>query len=306
MSSIRPCENFNRLCTEKFHNMAAIKQRDLRKICEDVCFQIEPQVLSLKQYNWIGATRGQMLEWVKRAAVIRQFESAIAILSLVDSGHGATGVTMLRPAYEELLWIEYFNLCGDEALELVQLITTKEVRESYDAQKEFLGQRGIQQIGFSSRLSKKIEHGMNDYSKKLVALGKTLGWRNGSTLPSVAFIARKVKREKQYRFLYQGTSRSVHFSPHELQRRVWGEYGSVKIGSNRFERYWSDFAMSWSFRLLIETLIATDYIELLEKDAQLQPEHFSGLIAELRPVQILTATELESWDEPNVNKRRKN
>ncbi len=275
-----------------------ITERELREVCEELRNEIEFQVRSLRQYEWSGPTSHQQLEFIKRAAVIRQFEAASAILTLVDSGNGSAGVIMLRPAYEELLWIEYLNLCEDKASELVQLLSLKEVRDSYDAQKEFLGQKGIRQIGFSSKLSKRVEHGLKEPSKKLAALGRVLGWRNGALQPSVAFIARKVKREKQYRFLYQGTSRSVHFSPHELQRRVWGQHGSVTIGSSSFQRYWSDFAMAWSFRLLIETLIHAGFTEILEANEHSSENQLSKLLGELRPVQILTASELEAWEEP--------
>lgn len=282
--------------------MTEVEERSLREICQEVHGIVAPQVQALRTYQWQGSTESQRLEFVRRAAVVRQFEAATAILSLFDSGNGPTGAIMLRPAYEELLWIEYLDLCGESSLELVQLLTQKELRESYDAQKQFLGQKGIRKIGFYSKLSRRIEHGLKDPSKRLAALGGSLGWRKGASQPSVAFIARKVGREKQYQFLYQGTSRSVHFSPHELQRRVWGQHGSVIIGSSSFERYWSDFAMSWSFRLLVETMIKAGFTEIVEESDRAGGGSFGRLLRELRPVQILTASELEAWDEPKPDK----
>lgn len=280
------------------------KRRELLDICADVRSLVAPQVKLLQEHSWFGSTESQVLEFVKRAAVVRQFEAAEAILALVNIDHGAFGVTMLRPAYEELLWIQYLRKHEDICLELVQLLTKKEILDSYQAQKEYLGQKGIRQIGFTSRLSKRIEKGLRDPSTQLKKIGATLGWRNGSTQPTMAFVARAVGREKQYRYLYQGTSRSVHFSPHELQRRVWGQHGSVKIASSNFDRYWSDFALSWSFRILIETLIHADFTSELETDVN--SKRMSDLIQELRPVQILTATELEAWDEPSPELQRKN
>lgn len=280
--------------------------RALREVCEDVRELLAPQVKLLQEYAWTGSTEAQRLEFVKRAAVVRQFEAAEAVLCLVDAGHGAAAATMIRPAYEELLWIEYLKKHDAVALELIQLLTRKELLDSYESQKQYLGQKGIREVGFNSRLSKRIEKGLRNPSKELQAMGASLCWRQGSQQPSVAFIARKVGRERQYNYLYQGTSRSVHFSPHELQRRVWGHHGSVTIGSSRFERYWSDFALSWSFRILIETIILASYTDHLETKVQENGDTLSGLIRELRPMQILTATELEAWEEPRPNHVRKN
>ena len=280
--------------------MAEGDQLEIKQVCQKIQLLVRQDVNAARQLSWIGPTRLQTLEFVKRAAVVRQFEAASTILALVDSGSGATAVTFLRPAYEELLWLKYLEQNEDVALELVQLMTVKELRESYDAQLNFLGQKGIRQIGFTSRISKRFEHGF-DPSDRLKALGKELGWRQGSLVPTVAFIARKVGREKEYNFLYHGTSRAVHFSVHELQRRIWGEYGAVEIGSDSFDRYWSDFAMSWSFRILVETLILTGFTGNLEKACSEGGVNFGLLLKQLTPVQILTASELESWSEPNVD-----
>lgn len=272
--------------------------RDLRDICIELHDLIAPQVSSIQEYSWTGSTENERLEFLKRAAVVRQFEAAEAIISLVDAGRGATAVMMLRAAYEELLWLEYLQQLGDIGLKLAGLLTRRELIDSYRAQKDFLGMKGLRDIGFNRRLSNRIEKGLKDPSRELQILGATLGWRQGAQRPSMAFIAKQVKRDKQYHFLYHGTSRSVHFSPHELQRRVWGHHGSVSVGSSSFERYWADFALSWSYRMLVETIILTNYTDVLGEQLKTDGDKMSELLRELRPVQILTAAELEAWDEP--------
>jgi len=270
----------------------------LKNVCVNVRDLVAPLVTSLSRYSWIGPSDSQTLEFVKRAAIVRQFEATEAILALIDAGHGAFGVTMLRPAYEELLWIEYLGKHEDVSIEIVRSMTRKEVLDSYSAQKEYLGQRGIRNIGFTSQLSKRIEKGLKDSNAALVKIGASLGWRSGASQPSVAYVARSVGREKQYKYLYQGTSRAVHFSPQELQRRVWGSYGAVTISSSNFENYWSDFALSWSFRILIETLVNANFKFDFVSDAGI--EKLADLVQDLRPVQILTASELEAWNEPHL------
>lgn len=271
-------------------------EKSLRQTCAEIFENVQPIIAHLKKYSWVGRTRDHQLEFIRRAAIVRQYEAAHAILHLVDAGRGSASVTMIRPAYEEMLWLEYLKTCGDKAGDLVRLITDKELLDNYSAQKQYLGQRAIRQIGFTSRVSKKIEKGLKDPKDELLRMGKELGWRKRAVLPSVAFIAKKTKRYAQYKFLYQGTSRSVHFSALELQRRVWGQHGSVTIGSSSFDQYWSDFALSWSFRILIETIAVSesDFSGIVFDDSRLLE-----LIADLRPVQILTATELEAWEEPS-------
>ena len=114
--------------------------------------------------------------------------------------------------------------------------------------------------------------------------------------PAEAF--RGLPREKEYKFLYQGTSRYVHFSSYEVYRRVWGKKGEVTIGSDSFARYWSDFSLYWLFRIFIEvSRVCNDVLG----DAALsneQVDEMTGWLADFVPIPIITAGELESWNAP--------
>lgn len=274
--------------------------KELQDVCSHLIEILKLPARQVQEYSWVGPTKLEYLEFTRRAAIVRQFEACEAIIKLIDAGSGSMGVTLLRPAYEELIWLDYLSKNESVALDLVTYIAQKELSDSYNAQKDFLGQKGIRNIGFTKRLSLRIGRNESIFNEKLKEIGKDLGWRNGALQPSVAFLARKVKREKQYRYLYQGTSRAVHFSPHELQRRVWGRHGEVKIASSNFDNYWSDFALSWSFRILIETIIFAGHIDTFVNHSELNEVDFTSLLRDLRPVQILTATELEAWDEPSI------
>jgi hypothetical protein len=101
---------------------------------------------------------------------------------------------------------------------------------------------------------------------------------------------------REYKFLYHATSRFVHFSTHELARRVWGKKGSVKIGSSSFSEYWSDFAMYWALWLLIHLIrevhdVLGDINSTPQKD-----EEMIKWLGSLSGVPIVTASELKSWD----------
>ncbi|WP_146636310.1 DUF5677 domain-containing protein [Nioella nitratireducens] len=274
---------------------------DLKELCERIQGRLQPDISELRTYNWVGSTETKRFEFIRRAAVVRQAEACSAIHTLVSSGNGAMGVVFLRPAYEELLWIEYLQKNSEIAPKLASMLTIKELSEAHHAQRTYLGQKGIQRLGFSRKLSRRLDAMKESQDKELKEIGKTLGWRQGASQPSMAFVARQVGREKEYNYIYQGTSRAVHFSPHELQRRVWGKFGEVSISSSSFDRYWSDFSLYWSTRILFETMIFSGFTKKLEEAQPASGEDFHKELKALRPVPILTAGELEAWDEPRWN-----
>jgi hypothetical protein len=109
-------------------------------------------------------------------------------------------------------------------------------------------------------------------------------------------LSRKVGREREYNFLYHGTSRFVHFSTHEIFRRAWGRKGEVSIGSNSFAQYWQDFALCWSLRLFLALVVRCQDVLT---DADFSSEKIASLSAELEEigvVPIITAEELSSWE----------
>ena len=64
-----------------------------------------------------------------------------------------------------------------------------------------------------------------------------------------------------YEYLYGASSRLVHFSPHELLRRVWFEPdGTLDVGSGSLERLWASIALGWGVFLLSQTTVLVSQI----------------------------------------------
>ena len=131
----------------------------------------------------------------------------------------------------------------------------------------------------------------------LAALKKKLGWSQRSEVPSVWFMAKKVGEERTYKYLYQATSRSVHFNVHELMRRCWGRPGKIVLDSNQFERYWARCALSWGVHLYIKVLGLG--LQFLDEGKELDDaggERILGLAKKLGAagtMPIITAEELK-------------
>jgi len=256
---------------------------------------LERIMAELGSYHWIGDLNDHLLEIVRRGVARRQFEAIQAIQSMCEKGHGHFGVTMLRPAYEELIWMEYLARHPARANELVGLIARDEISNNLAAQNDYIGAAGMLAHGFSQRFVKVTLAKLKPFEARLRQIGKELGWREGALLPSMAFVARKVGREKEYKFLYQGTSRYVHFSAQEVLRRVWGRNGQVAITSATFSAYWQDFAVYWSFYIIINLL--SGYGDLLPQSEFREGigEELKSTLSAISPVPIITAGELESW-----------
>src|SRR4051794_35848390 len=102
---------------------------------------------------------------------------------------------------------------------------------------------------------------MSSIQARLKALNTTLGdkgWNKGREKPNALEAAESVEGGRYlYRILYFGTSKHVHFSPHQLMRMVGcedGKTGSVRR-SRAFERLDAAFGLSNAAQLLILTIV---------------------------------------------------
>jgi hypothetical protein len=241
--------------------------------------------------NDIGA---QYCEIVRRAAIVRQREALAAIISLSESGHSAFAVCLLRPAYEELIWIEYLAQHPELANEALIMMVRIGQDQSLSAMKKYLSAEQFGKIRFRpdfvrTRLAQ--AKGVRESFRKF---GQKLGWNTEDQYPSVAHIAGKVGRNKEYSYIYHATSRFVHFTPHELVRRAWGNPSAITISSAHFSGYWSAFALHWGLRIYINTLAACP--DLLDFEAAPADtfERLLGLLAEyVPPPPIITPEELK-------------
>lgn len=269
--------------------------------------RLTPCLQPSRRYSWVGKDQDQFWEFLRRGAIVRQDEALRAAIKMFDVGVGHFAVTLVRPAYEELVWIEYLYKHSDWAHELAHLLGVAEIRDNLEAQNEYLGAKAMQSQGFTQKFVKSYLAKSRKDDARLREIARSLRWgRDGSKLPTFGWLARQVGREREYKFLYQGTSRHVHFSSTEIYRRVWGKKGEVTIGSDSFARYWSDFALYWLFRIFLDVLSACQDVL---GDAELTDEEGGEMIdwlADLVPIPIITAAELESWNEPVRPKGAKN
>jgi hypothetical protein len=217
-------------------------------------------------------------------------------MTKANTGH--FGVTFLRPAFEELVWLDYLRANMPMTKDLPLLMVRHEISDSLSAQNEYMGARTMHEGGFTQRFVK-VNLALDRVTQAQIReIGRKLGWNTSrNLLPSMQFLTRKVGRERDYKFLYHATSRYVHFSGAEIFRRIWGKHGKVDIGSNTFSDYWTTFALTWGFRTFLEVLICCgDLIDsrALHDEAA---EKILSLIASFLRVPIITQDELRSWDE---------
>jgi hypothetical protein len=240
-------------------------------------------------------SKEKYLDIIRRAALVRQREALDATIQLCRTGHSAFAVCLLRPAYEELLWMEYFNAISSEAAELNALLIQKMIAESIEAQSEYMSKKDMAELGFTMRIVKRQAARLREIASDLRALGARLRWRQGAEKPTVVHIAQVVGRSKEYSFIYEATSRYVHFSPHELVRRVWGNPDKLTISSQHFVGYWSAFALHWGLRIYVQTIIASMKANKNHNDAP--SKNYDGLLKLLESyvpqVPIITTEELE-------------
>jgi hypothetical protein len=272
---------------------------DLRKGVGEWIEYLRPAASSAEKYTWSGADEDQYWEFLKRSVIRRQFEALETILQMFDAKHGHFGVLLLRPAYEELIWTAYLAKHVDVAPELVRLLSVHEIVDSLDAQNDYVGPKAMAELGFSQRYVKSFVARDRSHQTRIKEIGRTLKWpQRQSLLPSMAYLSRQVEYEREYKFLYHATSRYVHFSVHELGRRVWGRSGDVSIGSTSFSDDWAHFAMYWAFWLFIHTTVEChDVLGEVgggpEKDKEMEE-----WLKALEPIPILTREELSAWPSP--------
>lgn len=244
-----------------------------------------------------------VLDLACRGAYVRQHEALEGHAFAAEHGHGHSTVLVIRPALEELLWLEYLaTLEPDTARKLLALLTVHEVGRAVRAQQQHLGKKTMKQLGFPGRYVSESDRNLGGIEDQLVDLGERLGFTvaapNGGKRwfgPSMGELADRSGQQALYQFLYSATSRTVHFSPAELARRSWFRRdGGTSITSSNFERYWADFGLTWGSELLVRT--ANTAVELLpsELDVDLSVDvlHAIENVMSLGRVPIVTPEEL--------------
>ncbi|MFY9293017.1 MAG: DUF5677 domain-containing protein [Methylorubrum rhodinum] len=248
-----------------------------------------------KMIDFKDGDEAKFYEIVARASVIRQREAIESIVSLCENGHAAFAVCFLRPAYEEMLWMMYLGKNPQEAPGLSARLTIKGVGASVAAQSKYLSPEIMRKLGFADHFVANFAIFCELHLSWLRGCGRRLGWRKNSDSPTIAHIAQNVGLKDEYDFIYHATSRFVHFSPEELCRRAWGNREGLTISSTHFADHWGRFAIYWSTRIYVNTLIAVMPMIKMPSgnfDSKFADEIFE-LIGKIPPMPIITVEELE-------------
>jgi len=117
--------------------------------------------------------------------------------------------------------------------------------------------------------------------------------------PSARYIAEQTDSVALYDFLYHATSQFVHYSPHQLFRRAWGQPGSLIIQSSHVEEYYGIFALKWGTHLFMQTLLSVQ--DSLPSDVDADYSQALDIVKRLydsEPVMIIGPEELYWPDSP--------
>lgn len=187
------------------------KLDDLVKGVKHWIARFSAPVIKLENYEWEGDDDEQFYEFLIRSVIRRQYEAVVATVKMTEGGFGFFAVTLLRPAYEEMVWLAYLKQHPALAKELVVLLMRKELCDNIEAQNDYLKTNEMAAVGFTQKYVKHVLAQNKPHLARLREIGRSLKWREGAMLPPFAFVARQVKRDKEYNYLYQATSRFVHF-----------------------------------------------------------------------------------------------
>ena len=271
---------------------------DMQKDVQVVLDSMRTFVEATSDLNW--SMKDGFLLVVRRAILVRQFDTLEVISSLVRTNKGYAAGPLIRPACEELIWLKYLSKLPDtDAEELIILTADNEMLRSLRAQDKYGGREVSKSLGLVPYLEN-AERREKETKCKLQELGKKLGWHKNyvkpGRLPSMRWFAEKTNEKAMYDFLYLATSRFVHFSVPELLRRAWGnpQTSDVSVRSIHFRDYWGMFSLLWGLRLFLDSaIIFCDDSNL--PDVSLDKAHLleaAKRIGKYGQVPIITAEEL--------------
>ncbi|MDI9947014.1 DUF5677 domain-containing protein [Rhodococcus sp. IEGM 1302] len=238
----------------------AHKQSDTRyrKVVGELLPVLE-LMLSRQPIQWSDVEKNMCLIGA-RFALTRQFESLRAAVKLCDIDLGHLAVGFVRPACEELLWLQYLaTLDESDAHDVYLALGNNDTMRSAQATQDFLGVEAMTEIGFPRGFSEFLAHAVPAQRKSLKAVGQSLGWPPRTPVPSTQWISEQVGQRKLYDYLYAASSRAVHFSAGEGLRRAWGDPGgSISVEDVHHRLYLADFALWQLTKLLLQTISNTE------------------------------------------------
>ena len=233
---------------------------DLQQDVQSFLELMRPLVERLSKFSW-EPSGSFVVPLLARSILRRQFESLEIITYLVAQGNGFAAPPLLRPSCEEFIWSKYLTgIPAEDANTLIVCMLVDEVRNSLTAQLKAAGPKYMDTSGLQQYLTL-YSSNENNERQKMKELAKRLCWpkknNDGCRPPSMSWLAGKTKELRVYTLIYHATSRFVHFSPHELIRRVWvGPSKATSINSKTFQHYWSYFSLYWGSNFFAKTILA--------------------------------------------------
>ena len=234
---------------------------DLQQDVQTFLDLMRPLVEGLSKFSW-ESSGNFVVPLLTRSILRRQFDSLEMIAYLVAQGNGFAAPPLLRPSCEEFIWSKYLTeIPAEDANTLIVCMLADEVCNSLGAQLKVAGARYMETSGLQQYLAL-YSSNEDNVRQKMEDLGKRLNWPKknnyGRRPPSMSWLARKTKERRVYILIYHATSRFVHFSPHELIRRVWvGPNKATSINSKTFQDYWSIFSLYWGSIFFTRTILAS-------------------------------------------------
>lgn len=208
---------------------------------------------------------------IYRCITKRAQENLAMIIARAESAQPYMSTMPLRPLCEDLIYGAWLRtLSAEDADEFVALSVMADMLKSIGAQNRFLPKAyeifgrladddNAPGTGRSAgpadqgRLGDLSETRRLHYMSELRQLGRKLGWPKGKQ-PSIKDMAKKCDLSDVYDFIYHGSSKAVHASPHNMLRMVWGDSPAAyfTVNSHNFERYYVRFSLTYSVWLVTE------------------------------------------------------
>lgn len=214
----------------------------------DLQYEFEKLYVKINEYNVLkdSGISTNFLSSLVKASFVKQVEFIHSAFEQEDSNIFFF-LPGLRSNCEDYIVLTYFdneNLDND----IIRLIIQVKTYESIEAQSKYFesgvtDQKKVNNI-FTEDVYSKYKSDIRKYFE-----GKKIKLNNYSQYPSTRKMALTIDEESFYNFVFHGTSKAVHFSPHILLRMAWGndnEDNRYLLSTGNFNLYYKSFVLYYS------------------------------------------------------------
>lgn len=247
-----------------------------------------------------GPAKGGYFDICLRSTLVKALEFSL----LAHSRHSKDAFFMmatLRGVCEDFIVLRYlFRFPKAQRDKLVWLLMQRQFTEAIRAQtKFFIHSRPKQWVLMNTK--KETEDTLQHLATEFEKVRKKLALGPGDRLPTVKRMAVDAGLLDLYEFLYHGTSKVVHFSPHVSLRMGWGDTSKrlVTFSAKNFHRYYSNFNRFYS--LYVCNLFILNFGKHIKLTKQLRS---SAAILETSIENVGRWPELVTFEEMNLDLKR--